>query len=270
MNTYQCALTIAGSDSSGGAGIQADLKTFYSLGCFGLSAITAVTAQNSLGIQEILPLPAPTISSQINSILTDIHVSAIKLGMLTNKASVDAVCASIEKYTQIPLVIDPVIKAKDGTMLLDEEGLKALILRLIPQAFIITPNIYEAENIASMSINSKNDMEKAAKKILQLGCNAVLVKGGHLNSTNCSDCLLIKDNKNSPMWFNAERYETKNLHGTGCTLSSAIAAFTALGENLETSVYKAKEYVYSAIKNGGRYSFGSGWGPLKPAIKLDS
>lgn len=262
---YNVALTIAGSDSGGGAGIQADLKTFTVLGCYGASAITAITAQNTLGVQAIYPVEPEAIEKQITAVLSDLKPQAVKLGMLLNSASVEAVKKGLGDLGQTHLVIDTVMASKNGSTLLDEAGKKALIELLLPKASLITPNIPEAEQMLNKKITSKEAMQNAAMDLLKFGCKAVLLKGGHLIDDESNDCF-VQTSDSTPKWFKGRRIQTKNLHGTGCTLSAAITAYLAKGENLEQAIQNAKIFLENAIVSGSKYSLGSGTGPLLPTL----
>lgn len=263
-------LTIAGSDSSGGAGIQADLKTMTELGTFGMSAITAITAQNTCGVNAVLALPCDIISAQIDAVCEDIFPDAVKIGMLANSQIVECVAASIKKNAIKNVVLDPVMVSTSGHRLLDEDASAALINVLMPLADIITPNIPEAECLAGTKIASRSDMVKAAGIIAGNFAGAVLIKGGHLADTG-SNCIedsadtaadLLYHNGQS-LWFEAEFVDNPNTHGTGCTLSSAIASELAKGCTMPEAVGKAKEYLTGAIKAG--LNLGKGRGPLNHA-----
>lgn len=251
MKQYYKALTIAGSDSGGGAGIQADLKTFAALGCYGSSVITALTAQNTTAVTAIHAVPPSFVVAQIRAVLSDIGTDAIKIGMLFNTDIIEAIADELNSYT---LVLDPVMVAKSGDRLLTEKAAEALIERLFPKATLITPNLDEAAVILRRSID---DREKAAEELLSLGAKAVLLKGGH---ADCADFFVT--NEGTSEWFKAERIITKNTHGTGCSLSSAITAFLARGLPLREAIMAAKEYLTEAISSGSAYSLGRGHGPI--------
>ena len=251
------ALTIAGSDSGGGAGIQADLKTFSAFRVFGMSVITAVTAQNSLGVQGVFNLPPEFVSRQIDSVLSDLGADAIKIGMLSTAPIIAAVAERLRAHAREKLVLDPVMIAKAGDALLPPEARTVLIKELLPLALIVTPNLHEAGALAGMSVATESDMEEAARRILALGPRDVLVKGGHL-----------RDSATDVLWngrdfarFAAPRLASNNTHGTGCTLSSAIAAGLARGHALKDAVREAKAYVTSAIREG--FETGGGVGALR-------
>jgi len=260
--TYNTTLTIAGSDPSGGAGIQADLKTFSALGCYGMSVITALTAQNTQGVTAIHSLPAHFIQQQLDAVLNDINVNAIKIGMLDSADIIETVANTLIKYPTIPIVLDPVMVAKSGHRLLKPEAVTKLKEKLLPLATIITPNIPEAEDLLNEKINHQDEMATAAIKLSKLGPQNVLIKGGHLDDQkNSPDCLFIQTNTNTH-WFDHPRITTKNTHGTGCTLSSAIAAHLALGKNTLEAVTAAKQFVSQAIQSGSTYQLGHGHGPV--------
>lgn len=252
-------LTIAGSDSGGGAGIQADLKTFAALGVYGTSAITSVTAQNTIGVQKVYLLPAELVKDQINSVMGDIGADAIKIGMLGNKEIVNIISLSLQKYKTKFVVLDPVMVAKSGDLLLKKDASKTLI-KLFSQCFVITPNIDEVKTLTGMTISLVNEMKQAATLLYKMGKSFVVVKGGHLKSEYSVDVLY--DGKDF-FEFSAKRIDTKNSHGTGCTFSSAIAAELAKGNNLHESIKIAKAYVTSAIKASKNMNIGRGHGPLK-------
>jgi hydroxymethylpyrimidine/phosphomethylpyrimidine kinase len=262
--SYRCVLTIAGSDSGGGAGIQADLKTFAALGCYGASVITSLTAQNTVRVTAIRAVPAQFVKKQIEAVLDDIDVHAVKTGMLHNAAIVRTVAAQLRSRRISHVVVDPVMISKSGARLLSGNALSALRLHLLPLASIITPNIPEASILANRRIAGRSDTESAAKNILALGPKAVLVKGGHGKGDWSSDCLCVrrKDGNTDIHWLRSKRIATKNTHGTGCTLSSAIAAYLAKGCEMHEAVEKAKQYIFDAIKAGREYSLGKGHGPV--------
>lgn len=249
-------LTIAGSDSSGGAGIQADLKTMTVNGVYAMSVITALTAQNTQGVSGILDVSPEFITSQMDAVFTDIYPDAIKIGMVSSLEIVEAIAKSLEKYEAKNIVLDPVMVATSGAVLLKEEAMDSLINRLIPLADVITPNIPEGEILAGMKIENEGDMEKAAEIIGEKYNCAVLLKGGH--KVNDANDLLYR--KGDFKWFLSERIDNNNTHGTGCTLSSAIAANLAKGEDLNQAIKNAKEYLTGALRAG--LNLGKGSGPL--------
>lgn len=257
---YTTTLTIAGSDPSAGAGIQADLKTFAALGCYGLSVITALTAQNTQGVQGIQMIPDSFVTSQLESLYQDINIGTVKTGMLHHAGIIKAVAHFFNKNPH-PLVVDPVMVAKDGSLLLEPDAIRALKENLLPKATLLTPNLPEAEALLDRPIQSLRDMEQAAKLIIKMGPQAVLIKGGHLASSQSQDCFYSKVSQ-QVIWFDAPRIDTNNTHGTGCTLSAAIAAFLARGNSLIKSVELAKAYLSSALQAGAIYRLGQGNGPV--------
>jgi hydroxymethylpyrimidine/phosphomethylpyrimidine kinase len=254
------ALTIAGSDSGGGAGIQADLKTFAAHGVFGTSAITALTAQNTLGVQGVFEIPADFVGRQIDSIARDIGADAVKIGMISNAEIIEVVAAKIAEHSLLPLVLDPVMVAKGGDSLLRDDAKEALIRILLPAATIVTPNLPEAEVLCGFAISGIDDMHRAARAILALGPKAVVVKGGHLADRHESVDVFY-DGKDF-VEFTAVRVKSKNTHGTGCTFSSAIAASLALGLPLREAVKSAKDYVSRIIAASVDLGIGHGHGPM--------
>ncbi|MDW8137039.1 MAG: bifunctional hydroxymethylpyrimidine kinase/phosphomethylpyrimidine kinase [Bacteroidota bacterium] len=258
---YARALTIAGSDSGGGAGIQADLKTFSALGCYGLSVITALTAQNTQRVRAVYPVSADFIGAQLDAVLEDIGADAIKIGMLHTEAVIQTVAERLSRYGAAPVVLDPVMVAKSGDRLLEQAAIEALRERLLPLATVITPNLPEAEVLLGQAIRSRDEMPDAARKLLELGPEAVLLKGGHLGGSTSPDLLLWRSAP-EPVWLEAERIQTRNTHGTGCTLSSAIAAHLARGYELLEAVRLAKAFLSEALRYGAVYELGAGRGPV--------
>ena len=251
------ALTVAGSDSGSGAGIQADLKTFAAHGVYGVSAITAVTAQNTQGVSAVQVLKPATVLSQIGAIVTDFTVSALKTGMLANATIVEAVARAIRSAQLGPLVVDPVMMAKSGDRLLDERAHAALAGELLPLAALVTPNLPEAEILAGMSVRTLEDQREAARRIVALGARAVVVKGGHAASAEIVDVLFDGATFTE---FRTERVPGTSTHGTGCTFSAALAAQLALGRGIEAAIPLAQAYVAQAIRNAP--GLGAGHGPM--------
>lgn len=252
------ALTIAGSDPGGGAGIQADLKTFSALGVYGMTAITAITVQNTLGVSGYEALAPRLVDEQIRAVATDIGVDAAKTGMLANAGIVRAVAAAVEEL-QIPnLVVDPVFVSKHEHLLLAEDAVEDLRSRILPLATLVTPNLSEASSLANLPVDVKDDMRRAADVILTLGVGAVLVKGGHLEPSNEAADLFVSGEVE--VWLATERIETSNTHGTGCTLSAAIVAHLAMGWDLLESVREGKAFVTEAIRHA--LDIGGGIGPV--------
>ena len=255
------ALTIAGSDSSGGAGIQADLKTFAAHGVFGMSAITAITAQNTLGVSRVDVLDPAMVTAQIDAVASDIGVNATKIGMLANAAIVSAVASAIRRHRLPHVVLDPVMIAKSGAKLLDDDAVRALASDLLPLADVITPNAPEAEALTGLRISTAADLRRAATRLVEMGARAAFVKGGHLDGPALD---VIWDGRTATELL-AERIDTRHTHGTGCTLSSAIAARLALGDDLLSAARAAKAYVTRAIAEAP--ALGKGHGPLQHFLK---
>ena len=254
-------MTIAGSDSGGGAGIQADLKTFAANECYGFSVLTALTAQNTQGVMAVHAVPADFVAAQMDAVLTDIGADAIKIGMLFSAELIEVVSHQLKKHGAVNVVLDPVMVAQSGDKLLRDSAIDALKKHLIPLADIITPNVPEAEVLLSRKIDEKSCMAEAARDLARLGCQSVLVKGGHLAENRSTD-FLYTTQPNQLMEYTAEQVETINNHGTGCTLSSAIAAQLAHGYDIKTAVSRAKDYITAAIKAGAHYVLGKGSGPV--------
>ena len=261
QQNYARVLTIAGSDSGGGAGIQADLKTFSALGCYGMSVITALTAQNTTGVTGIHAVPPSFVAQQIAAVMDDIGVDAVKIGMLFSAELIESVAESLKRYGVNTIVLDPVMVAQSGDKLLQDEAIEALKETLIPLATIITPNLPEAEVLLYRDIDDEEGIHKAASSLAAIGSKSVLIKGGHLDTSESSDVLYIKNGERFVV-LPDERVQTPNIHGTGCTLSSAIAAQLAKGLEIEPAVRKAKEYIAKAIRAGARYRIGQGSGPV--------
>ncbi len=257
MNTKSKVLIIAGSDSSGGAGIQADIKTVTSLGSYAMTAVTAITSQNTTGVSSIISISPKEISKQIEFTSIDIRPDAIKIGMLHSEGIINAVLKSLNKINIKKIILDPVMVAKGGKKLINDKSIKILKKKMIKIATLITPNIPEAETLTKIKIKNSNDMIYSAKKLLDLGAKNVLIKGGHLNSDIMYDIFL---NKKEIKFFNNKKIYTKNTHGTGCTLSSAIATYYSCGKTLKKSCEMAIKYVNHAIGTAPKY--GKGFGPI--------
>ncbi len=257
---YPRLLTIAGSDSGGGAGIQADLKTFAALGCYGMSAITALTAQNTCGVRAIHGVPPAMLTDQIDAVVEDIGVDAVKIGMLHSPDIVQAVAKAIDRHALPHVVLDPVMVATSGAVLIDTPAIAALVQQLFGRAVVITPNLDEASLLVGRTLINERDMQAAAHELLAKGARAVLVKGGHLAGDVVSDLLQVAGAE--PHWMRAPRIGTANTHGTGCTLSSAIAAYLALGYSLTDSVQAARAFVRGALAAGANVKTGQSSGPL--------
>lgn len=256
---YTRILTIAGSDSGGGAGIQADLKTFAAHGCYGLSVITALTAQNTVGVTAIHDVPPDFVAAQLDAVLTDIGADAVKIGMLSTPAVIETVAQKLRHYRTPNIVLDPVMVATSGDRLLRDDAIDGLRSALLPMAAIITPNLPEAEVLLGRAITSPEALQQAALDLLKLGPAAVLVKGGHFEEHHSDDGLA---HAGGFVWIKAERIATRNTHGTGCTLSSAIAAALGSGLSLVDAVQQAKRYITGAIQAGAPYTLGHGHGPV--------
>lgn len=257
---YVRVLSIAGSDSGGGAGIQADLKTFSALGCFGMTAITAITAQNTLGVRAIHSVPPDILRAQIDAVVEDIGVDAVKIGMLHSPETVAVVADAVRRYHLPHVVLDPVMVATSGDRLMAEETIDALVRELFPLAQVVTPNLDEAALLLRRPIEGADLLEDAARALHAMGAQAVLLKGGHLVGDDVVDVLVEADGTASR--FGAQRIVTPNGHGTGCTLSSAIAARLAMGDTLQGAVQNARHYILGAIAAGAAVRTGEGAGPL--------
>jgi hydroxymethylpyrimidine/phosphomethylpyrimidine kinase len=252
----QVALTIAGSDSSGGAGIQADLKTFQALGVFGMSAITAVTVQNTQGVYDVQEMSPKILYDQIVCLFDDIEIHAVKIGMVSSIALIESIASALKAVEPPPVILDPVMISKSGYRLLNQDAQDALVNHLFPLAEVVTPNIFEAEALIEKEIKNTGDMQDAAVDILKLGARKVVVKGGHLGEDVAAD--IIFDGKEYKK-LQSRRVQTKNTHGTGCTFASAIAAYLALGKSFFEAVTLAKGYISGAIEHA--LDIGQGYGP---------
>ena len=254
------ALTIAGSDSSGGAGIQADLKTFAACGVYGASAITALTAQNTMGVSAIHDVPAAFVTAQIDAVFGDLDVGAVKVGMVSRREVIEAIAAALARWSPRHVVVDPVMVATSGDRLLSPDAVDALRTRLIPRAGLITPNLPEAAALLEEPVAAtETEIERQGRRLLALGSRAVLIKGGHGEGAESVDYLIDRD---AVLRLAAPRVATRNTHGTGCSLSSAIAAGLAKGEDLAAAVRNAKAYVSAAIAAADRLGVGHGHGPI--------
>jgi len=254
------ALTIAGSDSSGGAGIQADLKTFAALGVYGASVITALTAQNTTGVTGIHQVPAEFVTAQIDAVFADLEIGAVKIGMVADLGVIAAIAAGLERWSPKHIVLDPVMVATSGDRLLAAEAVDALRTKLIPQASLITPNLLEAAALLDEPIAANEGaIASQGQRLLAMGCRAVLIKGGHGQGAESTDYFVTSA---GTIALAAPRVATKNTHGTGCSLSSAIAAGLAKGEDMETAVRHAKTWISAAIAAADRFTVGHGHGPV--------
>ncbi len=255
-------LTIAGSDCSGGAGIQADLKTMLANGVYGMSVITALTAQNTTGVYDVLESSPEFVAKQIDCVFEDIRPDAVKIGMVSNTDIIDSIAQKLKEYNAQNIVCDPVMVATSGSSLMKNDAVNTLINKLMPLATLITPNISEAEVLSGLNIETKDDMLKAAEKIAEITSAAILIKGGHL--TDCADDLLYENS--NIHWFSGKRINNPNTHGTGCTLSSAIACNLAKGCTLAQAVQNAKDYITGALN--AQLDLGKGSGPLDHGFKF--
>ena len=260
MRTYRTVLSIAGSDSIGGAGIQADLKTFSALGVYGMTAITALTAQNTQSVLHIMPASEQNLQLQLDAVFTDVVPDAVKIGMLHNEALIEVVIKAIDRYRPRNIVLDPVMISTSGFALLSPTSVDLLKNELMPRCNIVTPNLLEAQALAGHKITDIQSLYAAGEELTKL-CAAVLIKGGHSEGNDVSD-YLFEVGKECPECYTIRRVDTVNTHGTGCTLSSAIAANLALGYDLHTSVARAKDYISKAISEGADVAFGLNNGPV--------
>ena len=261
MKSYRRVLTIAGSDSGGGAGIQADIKAISAMGCFAASAITAVTVQNTVGVQAVHPMPLDILEGQIDCVLSDIGADAIKIGMLHSAEVVEVVARMLEKYGIRNVVLDPVMVSTSGHRLIEESAIEVITKRLVPLARVITPNIPEAEILSGRKIENEEDFPEVAKMLSFGNKVSVLLKAGHLTGDDLVDYFYNAENGEVTL-LPSKRVYTKNTHGTGCTLSSAFAAALARGEELSTASASAKKYIEQAIISGAEYTIGHGHGPV--------
>ena len=272
VNSTPQVVTIAGSDSGGGAGIQADLKTFQARRAFGMSIVVALTAQNTLGVQSALPVPLDLIDAQFASLKADFRIGAVKTGMLFNGAYVENVVKNLKEVDFGPLIVDPVMVAKGGHQLLDQDAIDAIRNKLLPLATIVTPNIPEAEIIADMTIESEADMLKAGLQLQGYGAKNVIVKGGHLKAEQARDLVLFESGEQ--LWLSSPRVNTENTHGTGDTLSAAIAAELAKGTDLKDAIIIGKQFIQGAIADGIEVGHGHGptnhWADLSEDVVVES
>lgn len=258
-------LTIAGSDSSGGAGVEADIKTIEALGGYAAAAITAVTAQNTLGVTAVEAVSPSLVSQQIDAVMTDIEPKAVKIGMTCHANIVRAIAESLRKYAAVPLVVDPVMVSTSGAILMEDEAIDVVVKKMFPISTLLTPNIPEAERLSGITITDENDYERAARLILDMHCRAVLIKGGHaIGKDTVTDHLFVrtKNEKIETHLFSHPLVNTNNTHGTGCTLSSAIAFYLASGLSLTEAVDKGIAYLHEALSHSVGIKFGHGHGPV--------
>lgn len=260
MKRYPTVLTIAGSDSGGGAGIQADLKTIAALGAYGTSAITAITAQNTLGVRSIHAIPPSYVTDQLKAVFDDFQIDAVKIGMINSVEIAQLIAEILDHYQPKFVVFDPVMVATSGAKLIQDDTIETLWTELFPRVNLITPNLDEAQLLANRKINSVEIMQEVAEEMVSRGCNGVLLKGGHLVGEKLYDAYARKGQKTEI--FETNYIASNNLHGTGCSLSSAIATYVALGNNLRDSIVLAKNYISNAIEAGKDITTGKGFGPL--------
>ncbi len=258
---YNRVLTIAGSDSGGGAGIQADIKAISALGCYAASAITAVTVQNTLGVEGVHPIPLDILEGQISAVLSDVGADAIKIGMMHSSEVIEVVCHQVDRFGVRNVVVDPVMVSTSGHRLIEQSAVEALKAHLLPRARVITPNIPEAEIILGEKITSQRDLPQMARRLSLEGRVSVLLKAGHLTEDRLTD-IFYNAEEDQIVELTSQRLSTPNTHGTGCTLSSAFAAMLARGLGLNDAAAAAKEYINSAIISGARFEIGAGHGPV--------
>jgi len=259
-HTYPSVLAIAGFDGSGGAGLQADIKAISALGCFATSVLTALPVQNTQGVRSIYPIPYSAVQEQMEAIMDDIFPDAIKIGMVHTAELVNTIANTLKQYPEVPIVFDPVMVATSGHKLIEDSTIAAIVETLFPIASVITPNMDEAALLANMEIKTLDDMHIAGAKILRLGCKAVLLKGGHLEGKRITSLYFQQDG--TVLSFEFEKFETNNTHGSGCTLSSAIASYLARGKSLAEAIALGQDYVHQAIYHGKDVLIGKGNGPL--------
>lgn len=266
---YNTVLTIAGSDSGGGAGIQADIKAISAMGCFASSAITAITAQNTLGVDAVHPVPLDILAAQIDAVLSDIGTDAIKIGMLHSAEVVSLVANKIEQYGITNVVLDPVMVSTSGHKLIEDNAIEIMKNRLIPLARVITPNLPEAEILSGCTITAQQEFPQIATLLSHNNSTSVLLKAGHLNGDTLTDYFYNAEDGSMTL-LPSKRVDTRNTHGTGCTLSSALAAALARGESLTEAAISAKRYIEQAIITGAKYDIGHGHGPVNHFFALNS
>lgn len=257
---YPSVLTIAGSDSCGGAGIQADIKAISSLGLYASSVVTAITAQNTTGVKSVMPVTPQVVADQIDMVFADIQIDAVKTGMLYDSQIITTVAEKLRHYAVEHYVLDPVMVSTSGTRLISEDAIQAMVEQLFPLAQIITPNLPEAEALTGIKITSIDSANRAANQLLKTGCKYVLIKGGHREGEDACDLLYTSNNE--VITYKSNFIKTFNTHGTGCTLSSAIASYLALGKSVEEAVLEAKNYIKNAIDYGKNVVVGHGHGPV--------
>lgn len=259
---YTHVMSIAGSDCSGGAGIQADIKTISALGSYASSVITAVTVQNTCGVSAVHPVPAEIVKQQIEAIRTDMLPDAVKIGMVTDEGIIRSITEELNLMKQIPIVFDPVLVSSSGFSLITPEAVRRMQYDLIPLCYLLTPNLPEAELLSGIRITDDQSLREAGKALLQLGCRNVLIKGGHRKDNQMTDALFCGETEQLPVLYSDEKVITCNTHGTGCTLSSAIATFIAQQIPLTEAIRLAKKFLTEALKAGSKVQIGHGHGPL--------
>ena len=267
MKTYPRVLTIAGSDSGGGAGIQADIKAISATGSYASSAVTAITVQNTVGVIEVFPIPSDIVAAQIDAVLSDIGADAVKIGMLHSSDVIVAISSVLSEYNIRNIVLDPVMVSTSGHRLIEESAVETLKEVLIPMATVITPNIPEAEILSGVSVSGRGDLPEMARRLSLDGRLSVLMKAGHLANGSMTD-YFYNAVENHIIELDSERIETRNTHGTGCTLSSALASYLAQGLSLDDSVRAAKTYISGAVRSGKDYAVGNGHGPVNHFWKV--
>ncbi len=267
LKTYRRVLTIAGSDSGGGAGIQADLKTFAAIGSYGMSVITALTAQNTIGVTSIHAVPGVFVQQQMEAVFSDIGTDAVKIGMLFSVELIEAVATQLKKHGIGNIVLDPVMVAQSGDKLLQDDAVEAIKTHLMPMADVVTPNLPEAAVLLNRKIRNADDLIAAARDLAQFGGKSILIKGGHLENQQSTDWLYLVG-EDRLVVLKGDFIRTRNNHGTGCTLSSAIAAHLAKGLKIEAAVRAAKVYIGEAIRAGAGYKLGAGHGPVHHFFNL--
>lgn len=265
--TYHKVLTIAGSDSGGGAGIQADLKTFSAIGCYGMSVITALTAQNTQGVTSIHAVPSSFAGEQMEAVFSDMGTDAVKIGMLYSAELIKVVAEQLTKHDAAKIVLDPVMIAQSGDKLVQDDAIEAIKKYLMPLADVVTPNLPEAAVLLGRELSRIEDVPEAARELADYGSKAILIKGGHLKDASSTDFLYLA-REDRFVQMEGERIETVNNHGTGCTLSSAIASYLAKGNSIEEAVRKAKIYISETIRAGAKYTLGHGHGPVHHFFKF--
>jgi hydroxymethylpyrimidine/phosphomethylpyrimidine kinase len=258
--SYPSVLTIAGFDGIGGAGVQGDIKTISALGCYATSVLTALPVQNTCGVKSVYPIPADVVEAQLRAILDDVFPDAIKIGMVHTTAIVEVIVDTLRQYPEVPVVFDPVMVSTSGHRLLDDSTIATIVKKLFPLAAVITPNLDEAAVLTGMPVRTVDDMRAAGKKIMELGAQSVLLKGGHLDAVQLTSLYFTNNGKVQEYSF--EKIDTQNTRGTGCALSSAIASYVARGSSLPDAVTLAQEYVHQAILSGKDARMGKGNGPL--------